>query len=412
MRTVTLTEHSTSDPLPLDRHARAWLLELAAGRLEVLATTDPTQVRLRSTSWVGAVRVPGLTVRIAPRAGMANLFTMFSAGIPGGALGRDEVGWEGGADLVDGVAAFLVRAVDDCTRRGLLHGYLHREEPLTVIRGRLLVEQLAVRPWAAARPPCGYDDFTVDVPENRMLRCALEQVLRWPALPPALRRGATALAARFEGVSASVPDDHRGGVAITRLNEHYAAALGLAGQILDGVTISHREGEHRAHAFLIDLQDLFRRWIGAELEARLWPTLHVSEQPAYALDDGDRLPVRPELLVLRGTTPTLVLQARHRLTGAPRSLSEQISPLLLQAASLQVPTALLLYGAADHPPDPELRIRGTGTRLLCLPLSLDTPPDALGARLDELAVLVRVLALGPAPRGNPSRGRAVLPASR
>lgn len=411
MHTVTLTEHSTTEPFALDGPARAGLIELAPGRLEVQATADPARVRLRSTSWVGVVHVPGLTVRVTPRAGMANLFTMFSAGIPGGTLGRDEVGWEGGVDLVDGVAAFLVRAIDDCTCRGLLHGYLHREEPLQVIRGRLLVEQLAVRPWTAARPPCGYDDFTVDVPENRMLRCALDQLLRWPALPPALRRGATALAARFDGVSPTGPDDHRGGVAITRLNEHYAAALDLAGQTLQGVTISHREGEHRAHAFLIDLQDLFRRWVSAELEARLWPTLHVIEQPEYALDDGARLPTRPESLVMRGARPALVLQVRHRLVGAPTSLADELAVSLLQAASLQVSTALLVYADAEHPPDPEMRIRGTGTRLLCVPLSLDAPPDALAARIDELAELVSVLALGPGSRGNRWRDRAVVPVS-
>ncbi|UIJ33506.1 McrC family protein [Allobranchiibius sp. GilTou73] len=412
MRTVTLTEHSTSDPFPLDGAARERLLDLVPGRLEVQATADPGQVRLRSASWVGAVHVPGLTVRVTPRAGMANLFTMFSAGIPGGTLGREEVGWEGGVDLVDGVAAFLLRAIDDCTRRGLLHGYLHREESLHVIRGRLLVEQVAVRPWAAARPPCGYDDFTVDVPENRMLRCALEQLLRWPALPPVLRRGATALAVRFDGVSPTVPDDHRGGVPITRLNEHYAAALDLAGQALEGVTISHREGEHRAHAFLIDLQDVFQRWVAAELQARLWPMLHVSERPAYSLDDDARLPVRPDLVVMRGARPALVLQASHRLVGASSALSQEVSALLLQAASLPVPTALLVYADAEHPPEPQMRIRGTGTRLLCLPLTLDATPDALSARLDEIAELVRVSALGPLPQRNRVQASAVVPTTR
>lgn len=157
---------------------------------------------------------------------------------------------------------------------------------------------------------------------------------------------------------------------------------------------------------------MFQRWVAAELQARLWPMLHVSERPAYSLDDDARLPVRPDLVVMRGARPALVLQASHRLVGASSALSQEVSALLLQAASLPVPTALLVYADAEHPPEPQMRIRGTGTRLLCLPLTLDATPDALSARLDEIAELVRVSALGPLPQRNRVQASAVVPTTR
>ncbi|XAS77986.1 hypothetical protein V3G39_08130 [Dermatophilaceae bacterium Sec6.4] len=416
MRTVTLTEHGISDPFTLGTADREALLELPPGRLEVHATPDPGQVRVRATSWVGAVHLPEVTIRITPRAGMANLFTMFSAGIPAGTLSQDDVGWAGHRELVDGVAAFLLAAIEDCTRRGLLHGYVHREEQLQVIRGRLLVNELAVRPWSAANPPCGYDDFTIDVPENRALADAVTRVLRWPGLPAGLRRDALRLAARFDGVTPGAPDDPRSAVTITRLNAHYEAALDIAAQATAGMTISHEEGEHRARAFLIDLEQQFRRWLGAELRARLWPTFEVLEQPRYTLDHDGRLPVRPDLLITRADRPVLVVQTRHRLRADAHSTLGDLSvggryPVLMHAAALRTPAALLIYANddadADEVPAAEVLIRGTGTRLLSVPLSMAGAAQVLEAQLDEMADLVRALS-GSAQVGNrmPTRGVA------
>lgn len=394
MPTVTLTEHCTSDDFLLSGEERQALLDLPPGRVSVLATADPDRVRVRATSWVGAIVLPSVTIRITSRAGMANLFTMFSAGLPPGAFTRDQLGWEGHHELVDGVAAFLLRAVDACTRRGLLHGYLHQEEQLQVIRGRILVDQLALRPWDVASPPCRYDDFTIDVVENRLLACAVGQVLRWPALPSVLRRDALRLAARFDGVSVGAPEDYRGGVAITQLNQHYKAALDLAAQALDGLTISHEEGEHRADAFLVDLQDLFRRWVGAELRARLWPQFQLDEQPTFALDREGCMPVRPDVLITRRDRPALVIQVRHRLAADPASTDtgsfvEAMYPVLMHAAALGTPTALLVFADADEMPVAEVVIRGTATRLLSVHLALDAAPDLLAQRLDDLADLIR-----------------------
>ena len=39
--------------------------------------------------------------------------------------------------------------------------------------GRLLVEEIARRPWTAAQPECRYDDFTADIEENRVLAAAV-----------------------------------------------------------------------------------------------------------------------------------------------------------------------------------------------------------------------------------------------
>ncbi|WP_265444418.1 McrC family protein [Flexivirga meconopsidis] len=387
---IRLKEHSESAPVRLDRDARTALLAMAADKVTIQATADPEYVTLRTSSWVGALSVPGCTIRVEPQAPMENLFTMFSAGLPGEAWSADQVGWTADTEVVDGVAAFLLRAIDTVTRRGLLHGYVSLEEDSHVIRGRLLVEQLATRPWTVSAPPCRYDEFTPDIPENRLLLCAVRQILTWPDLPPLVRRDGLRLAHRFEGVAVTDPCEHHREIPVTRLNEHYAPALDLARKALEGITIRHLEGEQSAHAFLVDMDDVFRRWITVELGNRLWPEVSLDERPQHALDVQEQWHFTPDLLLRRGRETVLVGDVSYHLTSR-RGAQSDFYPLLAYASALGLEAGLLIYAQADQPPAPEVVVRSIGTRLLCVPLRLNVPAARLAGSLDALAELVRVV---------------------
>ncbi|NNG39602.1 restriction endonuclease [Flexivirga sp. ID2601S] len=387
---LRLREHSESAPVRMDRSARAALLETAAGKIDIQATADPDRVVLRTGSWVGALSVPGCTIRVQPSAPMENLFAMFSAGLPGEAWSADQVGWSADTEVVDGVAAFLLRAIDTVTRRGLLHGYVALEEDSHVIRGRLLVEHLASRPWAVATPPCRYDEFTPDIPENRLLLCAVRQILTWPDLPPLVRRDGLRLAQRFEGVTVTDPSEHDRDILVTRLNEHYVPALDLARKALAGITIRHLEGQQSAHAFLVDMDDLFRRWVTLELSDRLWPEISLDERPQHALDEQEQWHFTPDLLLRRDRQAVLVGDVSYHLASGSSGQSD-FYPLLTYASALGLEAGLLIYAQADQPPAPEVVVRSIGTRLLCVPLRLNVPAARLAGQLDTLAELVRVV---------------------
>lgn len=391
---VDLLEHAESAPVWLPPAARRSLMDVSSGKVDIRATADPDRVVLKTGSWVGAISVPGLTVRIRPSAPMENLFTMFSAGLPGEAWGSDQVGWSSDAELVDGVAAFVLRSIDEATHRGLLHGYVTTEEDLNIIRGRLLVEQLAMKPWQIATPPCRYDDFTADVKENQLLRCAVRQILTWPALPPIVRRDALRMMARFDGISDVDPRSFMDPIRVTRLNEHYGPAMDLARMALDGITIRHMEGDQSAHTFLVDMDDLFRRWVTVELTQRLWPEIAVDEQPEHSLDVHDQLQFVPDMLLRRGPQAVLVGDVTYHLGSTPAGPTMDYFPLLTYASALGLGAGMLIYAQADEPPAAEMVVRSIGTRLISVPLRLSVPPARLAGSLDTLAELVRALAVG------------------
>lgn len=70
----------------------------------------------------------------------------------------------------------------------MLQGYRTVEEALPLLRGRLR-EADQLRQRLAVPLEVRYDDYTVDIPENRILLTAARRLLRVPGLPLATHAG-------------------------------------------------------------------------------------------------------------------------------------------------------------------------------------------------------------------------------
>lgn len=422
---VVVGERARSEPVRLSAAGRRALFAVADDKVKVLATTDPESVVLETTSWVGSISVPGLRIRITPAAPMHSLFAMLAG------LG-DEVAWgqgtstfAAGDELLDGSALAVLRAIEAATRRGLLHGYRTREEPLRTIRGRLLVEQIARRPWTLAEPECRYDDFTVDIEENRILAAAVRVILGGHGLSPSTRRRAVELLVRFEGVGEPTPAERVRPIPITRLNEHYEHAIDLAHLAMAGFAIRHQEGAQEAHAFLLDVEYVFLRFVAGELRARLWPRLAVEQTENIDGGDSSAVQASADILVSDAKGPALVLGTCYHL-GAPDSVTSDVTsralrrgraqaawaprvpttsamtavandtatffPVVVQAASLGLAHALVVYAHAARRPASRIRMPGTGAEVHARHLDLDTTWAGMAEQLDELAETVTRLA--------------------
>jgi 5-methylcytosine-specific restriction enzyme subunit McrC len=398
-----IPEHGRSGPVRLPRETRAALIQAAGERLIIHATADPEVVTIGATSWVGALAVPGLVVRVSPKTSVANFFAMLGAGLPPDAFDREMAAWSDTDELIDGVAHFAVRLVDSATMRGLVHGYVGREERLRTIRGRLMVEEFARRPWGAAEPGCRYDDFTADIAENQLFRCALLTMLSWPQLAPRVRRDALRVLGRFEGVSDTTAMQHLVPVPVTRLNEHYTDAMRLSRLVLQAMSLSHEAGEQQAHSLMVDMDDLFRRWVLQELDHRLAPDLRVDAEQDIYLDESREVSMEPDLVIRRGHDVVLVGDIRYSMAEDGFAQSRDYVALLAYATAMGLPTGLLVHCHSGRRTNTDLVIRNAGTRILGRAIQLDGSYAAVTRSLDELADLVVEIADEQSP---PRRLRA------
>ena len=388
---VTVREYEKSGPVTLDDSALALLASLPSGRIDVTPAGQPGMFVLRASSWVGAIVLPRLTIRILPKVDdLRTVLTMFTSGAGLVDWGASHTAYQQD-DLVEGIAELVLREIGSATRRGLVHGYRHTEERLPVIRGRLDVQQLAARPWDAWPVPCRYDDFTPDVAENRVLLAAVKQITRWP-VGPVVRRLAAALLQRFVEVDDSpAPLLEVDQIRRTPLNEHYQAALALCRLVLEGFGLAQASGGVVAHTFLVDMNKLFEKWIGDELTSRLWPSLDVIEQHSTALSLSPRVNMAPDLVFRRGKEIVFVADVKYKLTGGGMARTEDYYQLLAYTTAMRLPHGLLIYCRADDAPDRVITVVGGGQRLHTHPVDLGGDPAAIAGALDGLAGTIRQL---------------------
>jgi 5-methylcytosine-specific restriction enzyme subunit McrC len=391
-----IPEHGRSGPVRLSRETRAALVAAAGERLVIHATADGDVVTIGATSWVGALAVPGLVVRVMPKVSVTNFFAMLGAGVSPDAFDHEHVTWSDTDELIDGVAYFAIRLIDSATMRGLVHGYVPREERMRTIRGRLLVEEFARRPWSAAEPQCRFDDFTADIVENQLFRCTLQAMLSWPQLAPHIRREALRVLGRFDGVADTPATKHAAPLPITRLNEHYEDAMRLSRLVLQAMSLSHEAGDQQANSLMVDMDDLFQRWIAQELDLRLAPEMRIERDEDVWLDEGRAVTMAPDLVVRRGSEVVLVGDAKYSMGADGYMASRDYLELIAYTTAMGLPTGLLIHCNSDRAPESEIVIRNAGTRILCRPIRLDGSYAAVCRSLDALADLVRELAEAPA----------------
>lgn len=391
-KTVEIAEYATSPPVLLSPTDLALLQAVPPDRLQVLPTTQSGWFTFRASSFVGTVNLDSVRLRINPKIDdLRNVLMMFAsaAGIADWAERASDYASD---DLVEGVAELVLRTIDQATRRGLIHGYQTREERLPTLRGRILMGELAARPWDQWPVPCRYDDFTADVPENRVLLATVVAVRRW-TLEPELRRLATELEERFVEVAPTEAAMFEAElIRESPLNEHYQPALALARAVLKGFGVAHSEGSLNAVAFLVDMNRLFEEWIGAELRERLWPRVQVSEQEGVPLSKGPTVRMNPDLLFRARGTVVLVGDVKYKLTGSGIAHNSDYYQLLAYATATDVELGILIYCRADEAPARTITIENGGQRLTCHPLPLAGDCRQVSREVDRLAATIRALA--------------------
>src|SRR5437764_9948696 len=142
-QTVTLTENESREVLLLPVAYDA-VRSRYAGKIDVGVTERPGVYRVTARDYVGRVGLPdGGVLVIQPKVGVANLFYMLcaEAGLahfypPPTRLAPD-------AEIFPFVIELLVRRVEELLRAGLYRAYVHVQEDLPFVRGRIVLgEQL------------------------------------------------------------------------------------------------------------------------------------------------------------------------------------------------------------------------------------------------------------------------------
>ena len=351
---------------------------------------------LTPSSTVGVLRIGDLQIEIAPRLPVDQVLFLVSYALDPRAW-RAETTTTGSEDhLVEAIIPTFVRHVRGALRRGLLHGYKTTDEALTTIRGRIrFADQLRVRPGRALPVELQYDDFTVDVLENRLLRAAIERLLRLPLRRESSRRDLRELDSSLATVT---PVAYRAGrvpePTWTRLNRRYRPAVDLARLILDNSSLNLTSGSTTATSVLFDMASVFEDFVVVALREALGATARTFPQGGTGrrlrLDDEGDIALAPDLSWWENDRCLFVGDCKYKRAKVEGVPNADLYQLLAYTTALDLPDGLLIYAAGEYPAGTHT-VTHAGKRLHVVTLDLAGEPATVLSEIERLAHRVRRL---------------------
>jgi 5-methylcytosine-specific restriction enzyme subunit McrC len=356
--------------------------------------------RLRAQAKVGAVRFEGFDLIVGPKAGLQTVFYLMGIERPRDWWSNDEVDLLVHHDLFAGIARLLAHTIERAIGRGVQYGYVERRERLVALRGRVDLREQLRRPRTPVPASCRYDDYTADTKLNQLIRAALSRVLRLPGVPGTVRRTLHLQLSLLEEVSPVEPDLRWADKwQPSRLDRRYLPAVRLSALVLRRLVLSEAAGNTRACSFLVDMNQLYERFIEEGLRKRLQAadsTIRVIGQEQRHLDVENRLMIKPDVVVRRGSSTAFVLDAKYILAGDDTTHVDHHAQLLSYAIRHNIKEVALVYvlkpSLAAPATDLVTTIRYAGVRIHSWALDLTRGPEQIEAGVDGLAH--RILDIG------------------
>jgi len=405
MREISLREYQPKE----ERLSEGELSALTQAKKDLGLSITPSghgAYTVTPSSTVGAVEVGGLSVVIKSKIGVGQLISLACY-----AMGRkrdDLVKFRGDFAYAEETALpeFLARAfagaAEKAFARGLLRGYVAREEALQTIRGRIRFDDQIRRRFGLPLPvEVRYDEFTNDILSNRLVKAANRLLRRAGPLSPGTRRRLGRIDALLDGVSlCGYPRNAVPEVKFDRLNAHYEVVVALARLVLRYGAHEAERGGVRASGFTMDMNAVFQEFVTAALREKLGLSNGAFGERWDSLDVEEKIRLEPDLVWQEGGRCVFVGDAKYkripnreradRAPNAERASNADLYQILAYATALDLPGGMLIY-AEGEANEATYTVRHAGKRLQVAALDLSDTLDAVLARVGGIAEDARAL---------------------
>jgi len=382
---IELTENEQPIDYPLPAELGGLLAE--SGIVTAAPSISPGMWTVAPAGKVGVARLRDVEVWIRPKIDIARLVFLIG-------YARDPKGWRDSPvelgtadDLVTAVAYAFARQAEQALRQGVLQGYREREDALPVLRGRIReTAQLGRRFGMAVPLEVRYDEFTVDIAENQLLRTATQVLLTLPRLTAGVRQQLHKVLLRLGDVTPLVRGRPAPPWAPTRLNGRYHVALRLAEVVLAASSFEQARGSLLTSGFLFDMPKVFEDFVCVALRdalARHGGAVRLQDREHH-LDVAQRVQLRPDLVWWVAGRPVAVVDAKYKAEKPSGFPEADVYQMLAYCTALGLDRGYLVYARGNEIPNLH-EVRNAGITVACHAIDLDTEPMQLLAELDQLA---------------------------
>jgi len=346
---------------------------------------------------VGAARVGGIEIHIKPKVPIARLLFLVGYALHAAAWQPQTVLVAEAADLIPAVAQGLWRQTEQATHQGLLPGYILVEESSQVLRGRLRESEQLHRHHGLPLPlEIQYDEFTIDIPENRILRTACERMLAVPLVDAESQRMMRRLLRDFSDVTPLHRGEQTPGWQATRLNVRYHTALRLAELVLRATSVEHESGTVAINGFLLDMPGLFEDFVTVALREALVSAYggRVDDQDRNHFDEARQVSLRPDIVWKVRGSAVAVVDAKYKAEKPAGYPNADLYQLLAYCTVLGLRNGHLVYAKGNADPAHHV-VRRSDIEIFCHAVDLEQPPDRLLVEMSDLSEHIAATRLHP-----------------
>ncbi len=339
---------------------------------------------------VGAARIGDIEIRIKPKVPIARLLFLAGYSQHAARWRPETVPVAEAGDLIPAVAQALWRQTERATHQGLLHSYILIEESSQVLRGRLLESEQLHRHHGLPLPlEIQHDEFTIDIPENQILRTACERMLTVPRVDAESQRMLRRLIRDFVDVTRLPRGYPVPAWQATRLNGRYHIALRLAEIILRATSVEHELGSVAVNGFLLDMPKLFEDFVTVALREALVPTYggRVNAQDRSHFDEAGQVLLRPDIVWKVWGSAVAVVDAKYKAERPAGYPNADLYQLLAYCTVLGLRNGHLVYAKGNEIAARHV-VRSSGIEIRCHAIDLDQEPEQLLAQMHDLARLI------------------------
>ncbi len=386
MTVIELEETGPSAELPLTP-AQGRLLAASGVVTAVPSPYRAGHWEIAPARKVGAALIGGVEVRVRSKVPIRRLLFLAGYARHGHAWLAEPVHVPEAHDLVPAFAQMLWRQAGSAIHNGLLPGYVIVEETSPVLRGRLREAAQLHRHHGLPFPlEITRDEFTVDIPENQILRTAMERMVTVPGVDEPSGRMLRRLLREFADVTPLRRGDPVPAWQPTRLNARYHSALRIAELVLRAMSVEQGAGGVAANGFLLDMPRLFEDFVTAALREALTADYggRVVGQDSHLLDEAGRVTLRPDIVWKVTEARVAVIDAKYKAEKPAGYPNADLYQLLAYCIVLGLRTGHLVYAQGNEQPARHV-IRQSGIEIFCHAIDLDSDPNRLLDQMRSLA---------------------------
>jgi 5-methylcytosine-specific restriction enzyme subunit McrC len=358
---------------------------------------DPQSWLVGPAGKVGAACIGDVEVRITPKIPIGRLLFLVGYAQHGAAWRPEDVKLPEVAGLVPVMGQVLWRQTARAVHQGLLPGYVTLDETAYVLRGRLReTEQLHRHHGLPVPLEIRHDEFTVDIPENQILRTACERLLHVPGVDAESLLRLRRLLRDFAEVTPLDRRDEVPGWQPTRLNARYHTALRLAELVLRATSVEEGNSDVTVNGFLLDMPKLFEDFVTVALREALVEICggRIVAQCPYEFDEAGRVTLRPDIVWKVRGQPAAVVDAKYKTEQPAGYPNADLYQLLAYCTVLGLHRGHLIYAKGSKEPAGHI-VRRSGVEIICHAVDLDVEPAILLAQMRGLAEKIATDAMHP-----------------